>query len=104
METPLFELPDSEPTAADVLPRLKAALEGRYEVVRELGRGGMATVFLANDVKHDREVAIKVLHPELGPRSAPSVSSARFASRPSFSIRTSSASTTQESPAICCTT
>ena len=45
--------------------RLAAALEGRYAVERELGRGGMATVFLAHDVKHDREVAIKVLHPEL---------------------------------------
>ena len=37
----------------------------RYAVERELGRGGMATVYLANDVKHDRQVAIKVLHPEL---------------------------------------
>ena len=44
---------------------LTAALAGRYEFVRELGRGGMATVYLANDLKHDRGVAIKVLHPEL---------------------------------------
>jgi serine/threonine-protein kinase len=43
----------------------RSALEGRYEVVRELGAGGMATVFLANDLRHDRQVAIKVLKPEL---------------------------------------
>jgi serine/threonine-protein kinase len=45
--------------------RLAAALEGRYTVERELGQGGMATVYLAHDVRHDRQVAIKVLHPEL---------------------------------------
>ena len=46
--------------------QLNAALAGRYEVDRELGEGGMATVYLARDVRHDREVAIKVLHPDLG--------------------------------------
>ena len=45
--------------------RLRAALTGRYEVQRELGRGGFATVYLASDVRHGRMVAIKVLHPEL---------------------------------------
>jgi eukaryotic-like serine/threonine-protein kinase len=45
--------------------RLKAALSGRYAIERELGRGGMATVFLAHDVRHDRKVALKVLRPEL---------------------------------------
>ena len=44
---------------------LKAALAGRYRVERELGRGGMATVDLARDLKHDRLVAVKVLRPEL---------------------------------------
>src|SRR5689334_24061331 len=43
-----------------------AALSGRYTVERELGAGGMATVYLAHDLKHDRDVAIKVLHPDLG--------------------------------------
>ena len=52
--------------ATNGLDRLKSALEGRYEIVRELGRGGMATVYLAKDLKHDREVAIKVLLPDLG--------------------------------------
>ena len=51
--------------ADDILDRLKAKLSDRYAIEKELGRGGMATVFLAKDVKHDREVAIKVLHPEL---------------------------------------
>jgi eukaryotic-like serine/threonine-protein kinase len=46
--------------------RLDAALTGRYRIERELGQGGMATVYLAHDLKHDRAVAIKVLHPELG--------------------------------------
>src|SRR5665213_3544222 len=43
-----------------------AALSGHYEIEREIGRGGMATVYLARDVKHDRLVALKVLDPELG--------------------------------------
>lgn len=45
----------------DALERLKAALADRYVVERELGRGGMAVVFLALDVKHRRKVALKVL-------------------------------------------
>jgi TolB-like protein len=50
---------------SDTFRRLRAALGDRYALERELGRGGMATVFLAKDVKHDRDVAIKVLHPDL---------------------------------------
>jgi Tol biopolymer transport system component/tRNA A-37 threonylcarbamoyl transferase component Bud32 len=50
---------------ADVLERLKAALSDRYRIERELGRGGMATVYLAEDLKHHRKVAVKVLRPEL---------------------------------------
>jgi len=49
----------------DALSRLRAALADRYRIDRELGRGGMATVFLAHDLKHDRPVALKVLRPEL---------------------------------------
>jgi serine/threonine-protein kinase len=45
--------------------RLRAALADRYRLERELGQGGMATVYLAEDLKHGRKVAIKVLHPEL---------------------------------------
>ncbi len=50
----------------DPLDRLAAALADRYTIDRELGAGGMATVYLAHDIKHDRNVAIKVLHPDLG--------------------------------------
>ena len=50
----------------DVQPRLSAALVDRYRVDRELGAGGMATVYLAHDLKHQRDVAIKVAHPDLG--------------------------------------
>ena len=45
--------------------RLTAALADRYRIERELGAGGMATVYLAEDLKHDRKVALKVLRPEL---------------------------------------
>src|SRR4029434_5110641 len=45
--------------------RLRAALTDRYRVDRELGAGGMATVYLARDLRHDRKVALKVLKPEL---------------------------------------
>jgi serine/threonine protein kinase/tetratricopeptide (TPR) repeat protein len=56
---------------SDQLQRLGTALAGRYTVERELGRGGMATVYLADDVKHRRQVAIKVLRPELGSMLGP---------------------------------
>jgi serine/threonine-protein kinase len=45
--------------------RINAALDGRYTIEREAGSGGMATVFLAHDIRHDRKVALKVLKPEL---------------------------------------
>ncbi|HVT41261.1 MAG TPA: serine/threonine-protein kinase, partial [Gemmatimonadaceae bacterium] len=48
-----------------IIDRLRTSLADRYTVERELGQGGMATVFLATDVRHEREVAIKVLNPEL---------------------------------------
>ena len=54
--------------------RLTDALAGRYRIERELGRGGMAVVYLAHDLRHDRQVAVKVLRPEL----AASVGADRF--------------------------
>ena len=50
---------------SDPIERLNTALEGRYAIERELGEGGMATVYLADDLKHQRKVALKVLKPEL---------------------------------------
>jgi serine/threonine-protein kinase len=49
----------------EVLTRLQAALAERYRLQREIGQGGMAVVFLAEDLRHGRKVAIKALHPEL---------------------------------------
>ena len=50
---------------SDPAERLSAALADRYRIERELGQGGMATVYLAEDLKHQRKVALKVLRPEL---------------------------------------
>jgi serine/threonine-protein kinase len=58
----------------DQLQRIVRALAGQYAVQRELGRGGAATVYLAEDLRHGRMVAVKVLHPGL----SPSISADRF--------------------------
>ena len=55
----------------DALDRLTAALADRYTIERELGAGGMATVYLAHDLKHERSVALKVLRPELAATLGP---------------------------------
>ncbi len=49
----------------DIVDRLRTALADRYAIQDELGAGGMATVYLAEDLKHHRKVAVKVLRPEL---------------------------------------
>ena len=56
---------------ADLQAQLQSGLGGSYVLERELGRGGMATVFLARDLKHDRLVALKVLHPDLAATLGP---------------------------------
>src|SRR5690348_4243693 len=53
---------------SDIPERLAAALASRYVPEREIGAGGMATVYLAQDLRHKRSVAIKVVRPELGGR------------------------------------
>ena len=55
----------------ELLDRLRAALAGKYAIERELGAGGMATVYLADDLKHGRKVAVKVLRPELAAALGP---------------------------------
>ena len=67
----------------DVLHTLQEGLGDRYTVERELGRGGMAAVYLARDLRHDRLVALKVLHPEL----AMSIGTDRFAREIRFAAR-----------------
>ena len=52
-------------TESDAIIRLNTTLQGRYRIQRELGQGGMATVYLADDLRHERKVALKVLKPEL---------------------------------------
>lgn len=56
---------------SDQIDRLRAAFAGRYDIEKEIGAGGMATVYLARDPKHDRQVAIKVLRPELAAALGP---------------------------------
>lgn len=55
----------------DTLDRLKSALADRYTIECELGSGGMATVYLAEDAKHHRKIALKVLRPELAAALGP---------------------------------
>ena len=75
---------------ADAPAELKQALADRYLIERELGAGGMATVYLASDLKHPRKVAIKVLRAELaavlgGERFVQKSGSPRRSSTPTFS-------------------
>src|SRR6185437_12020481 len=59
------------PPMTDLRSQLQEGLRGSYTIERELGRGGMATVYLAQDLRHDRPVALKVLRPELAATLGP---------------------------------
>ena len=50
---------------AEIIEKVRAAFAESYAIEREVGQGGMATVYLARDLKHNRQVALKVLRPEL---------------------------------------
>ena len=71
----------------DQLQRLNVALAGRYAIERELGKGGTATVYLAEDLKHRRHVALKVLHPEV----ASALGTSRFLREIAIAARLSAA-------------
>ncbi len=63
--SPAFDAEPGAPLLPDIIAELNESLVGRYLVEKEVGQGGMATVYLARDVRHERKVAIKILHPEL---------------------------------------
>jgi tetratricopeptide (TPR) repeat protein/tRNA A-37 threonylcarbamoyl transferase component Bud32 len=61
----------SRPAGSAQFERLGVALTGRYQIEREIGSGAMASVYLARDLKHDRAVAMKVMHPEVAAKLGP---------------------------------
>jgi hypothetical protein len=96
---PLFDGLNADAAAgSEIEARLRAALTERYRIDRELGRGGMGTIYLAHDLKHERRVALKVLNPEPTVPLAPE----RFQREIRFAARlqhlTSSRCTTPEPP------
>jgi len=83
---------------------LKASLADRYELLRLLGAGGMASVYLARDLKHDRDVAIKVLSPNSAMHSVLKGSLPRSKSRPICAIPTCCRYSTRAAPTDSCST
>jgi len=63
--------PKSETTTPELISRLQSALADQYRIEREIGAGGMATVYLAHDLRHDRRVALKLMRPVDDGRSTP---------------------------------
>ena len=88
----------------EMITRLSTALADRYRIERELGAGGMATVYLAHDLKHERDVAIKVLHPDLGAALGGERFLTRSARRRGCNTRTFSRCSTAARRMACCTT
>jgi eukaryotic-like serine/threonine-protein kinase len=88
----------------DIPPQLGTALAGRYEIERELGRGGMATVFLARDIRHDRRVALKLLKSEIGLVLGVERFLSEIRVTANLSMRTFSPCLTRVKPEACCST
>ena len=84
--------------------RLKEALADRFLIEREIGSGGMATVYLAQDLKHDRKVAIKVLNPEFAAAVGTDRTWLRFGLPPTSPIPTSFPCMTRVRPTVFCST
>src|SRR4030095_13033523 len=82
------EVESHETPALTISPHLTTALADRYRIERELGQGGMATVYLARDLRHDRNVAREVLRPELSPRSIRTSTPSSIPARPTPSCST----------------
>ena len=90
--------PGWSPIMPELIERLGGAIATRYRIQRELGQGGMAKVFLAHDLKYDREVAVKVLRPDVAGGVGATASFTRSKPRPGFITCTSSRSTTRTRP------
>ena len=74
MSDPAFPVAPTAPSLEEQLEKLKSVLAGRYDIVEPIGAGGMAVVYLAEDLRHHRKVAVKVLRPDL----AASLAAERF--------------------------
>ena len=96
-------MPDTH-TPPDLRDRLDPALADRYTIDRELGQGGMAAVYLAHDLRHDREVALKVLRPEISAEMGAERFLREIKIAAGSPTRTSCRCSIRAKPTACCST